>query len=140
MSWNASLPVQFNPYFETAPAQARTSFPTIRMLRDCHVAVVQYYLVATSVMRSRHNEHTWDNAELHENAVRVCGLAFTAESPPVMVNSFGPISFMCRYLQGEPLRTDLMRRLLASQRETGWPVQRIIDDLEHHWSMEDNNI
>ena len=130
--WRSSLPIQFTPYFETPQGQAN-SFPIIRMLRDCHVAVLQYCIVTGSVLRS-HDLRQEGGKQLQEDAGKICGLAFTSESAAVMVNSFGPISFSCRYLQSRALQIDLVRRLQACRKETGWPVQRMIDDLELHWS------
>ena len=133
--WCESLPVQFTSYYET-PHDIQSMFPTIRMLRDCHVSVIQYYLVTKSVLGSAHT--TIDNNEiehrLNEYAARICGLAFTSESSAVVVNSFGPISFSCRFLQGRALQIELIRRLQGCRKETGWPVQRIIDDLEQCWT------
>ena len=132
--WQGSLPARFAPYFETQFSQHHNIFPTIRMLRSCHVAVNQYCLVLNSVLRSINPVAEGNEAMLHQNAVRLCGLAFTSDSAAVIVNSFGPISFSCRYLRGKPLQTELIRRLHGCRKETGWPVQRIIDDLERCWS------
>ena len=132
--WQSSLPTRFTPYFEPAFSHHHKILPTIRMLRDCHVAVLQYCLVLDSVLKSINPATEENEAKLHQNAVRLCGLAFTPDSPAVMVNSFGPISFSCRYLRGKPLRMELTRRLHGCRKETGWPVQRIIDDLERCWT------
>lgn len=132
--WQSSLPAPFTPYFETPFSQPHNIFPTIRMLRGCHVAVFQYCLVLNSVLRSTNPSAEENKAMLHQNAVRLCGLAFTSDSPAVIVNSFGPISFSCRYLRGRPLQMELIRRLHGCRKETGWPVQRIIVDLERCWT------
>ena len=131
--WRSSLPIQFTPYFETSMGHATNTFQTIRMLRECHVAVLQYCLVTASVIQSQQSSPVIID-ELEQIAVKVCGLAFTAESPAVVVNSYGPISFCCLYLRSKTLQMELFRRLQASRKDTGWPVQRIIDDLERHWT------
>ena len=134
--WRTSLPAQFTPYFEESRDKGIVVIPIIRMVRDCHVADLQYILVGESVITSQESGGE-DLNELHDNAVMICGLAFTAESPPVVVNSFGPISFSCRYLQGKALQMELIRRLHGSRKETGWPVQRIINDLEKVWASQE---
>jgi hypothetical protein len=133
--WCEALPVQFTPYFETRHQQ-QSRLPTIRMLRDCHVSVVQYRLVTRSVLDSPHNAIGVEG-RLHDYAARICGLAFTSESPAVVVNSFGPISFACQFLKGQSFRLELIRRLHGCRKETGWPVRRIIDDLEQYWAQAD---
>ena len=136
-TWCGSLPIQFKPYFET-PYQQQNTLPTIRMLRACHVSVFQYCLVTKCVLGSAQATiNSESERQLHEHAVRICGLAFTSESAAVVVNSFGPISFSCRFLQCHPLRLELVRRLHGCRKETGWPVQRIIDDLEQYWAQAD---
>ena len=136
--WRASLPTQFTPYIEEPSGEVLHTLPSIRMLRDCHVAVLQYCLVTVSVLQSTQTYPETIGGPLHDNAARICGLAFTADSPAVVVNSFGPLSFSCRYLKHRALQADLIARLLACRRETGWPVQRIVDDLERHWRSEED--
>ena len=132
--WIRGLPVQFTPYFDTGTERAMTSFPKIMMLRTCHVATLQYCCVTSAVLESKMPTSDDFKDRLHTYAIRICGLAFTSESPAVVVNSFGPISFSCQFLQGKPLQLDLIRRLHACRKETGWPVQRIISDLKQCWA------
>ena len=136
LDWMASLPTQFRPYFETPTLDSPTTFPMIRMLQDCHVATLQYCLVTISVLQYQQSNLQDTKKSLQVNAIRICGLAFTSDSPAVIVNSFGPISFSCRYLLHTSFRMELVRRLQSCRKETGWPVQRIIDDLERHWSSD----
>ena len=132
--WHSSLPRQFVPYFESDVEDSADTLPVIRMFRDCHVSVLQYCITRMTVLLSVQSDTLEVRDQFHANAVRLCGLAFTAKSPAVMVNSFGPISFVCRYLKNETLQQDLVARLMACRKEIGWPVQRIINDLEAHWA------
>lgn len=140
--WYKALPDQFNPFFDSSGDDNTSVFPTVRLLRDCHVAVAQYCLVTTSLASQidRINGHQMAiEKHLHNNAVRLCGMAFSSNSPAVLVNSFGPISYCGRHIQGRPLQADLIRRLHACGKETGWPVGRMIDDLESYWTEANSN-
>lgn len=68
-------------------------------------------------------------------AIKVCALAFTSGSVAVIINSFGPISFCGRLLVSRSQQSELVRRLHGWRKETGWPVQRLIDELESHWAL-----
>lgn len=49
-------------------------------------------------LRSNTNEVGDTRGNVLENCgLDLCGIAFTADAPPVLVNSFGPIAF-CKYL------------------------------------------
>lgn len=133
-TWTPSLPAHFWPYHETLIDDAPSTFPTIRMLQNCHTAVAQYNLVSTSILSTHEVAPSKYGRRLHANAVKVCGLAFTSNSAAVIVNSFGPISYCCRFLCGDGLRLELVRRLQACRKETGWPVHRMIEDLQQHWA------
>ena len=142
-----------------------------------------YFLVALSLLASKSSSHvqradilelvtlyqsdfcpsTERHVMLEAAALEVCGLAFTANSSPVIVNTFGPISFCksgpfespndvpvqrrltglepegARFVRGEAARNDIIRHLSASQRTTGWPVQRIVQSLQRYWNTELGN-
>lgn len=98
---------------------------------------------------------------LERCAVEICGIAFTANSPPVVVNCFGPIAFcqscpvclslclsLCNsitsvpnapnriggpFIRDEAAQQELVRRLMACKRTIGWPVQRLVADLQLAW-------
>lgn len=134
-TWKLALPEHFHPFFDSSASGATCVFPTIRILRDCHVAVLQYYLVTKILLHQCLGlHHDADPTSLAStNAARICGLAFTSNSPAVLVNSFGPISYCGRFIRAPSLQVDLIRRLHACGKETGWPVQRMIDDLNQVW-------
>ncbi|KXJ94714.1 hypothetical protein Micbo1qcDRAFT_202540 [Microdochium bolleyi] len=76
---------------------------------------------------------------LEAAAMEVCGLAFTSNSPAVIVNAFGPMSFCGRFIRSEAVQNDIVRHLTACQKMTGWPVQRIITRLGESWKAELGN-
>ncbi|KAF4877202.1 Kanamycin B dioxygenase [Colletotrichum siamense] len=43
----------------------------------------------------------------------LCGLAFTANMPAVVVNAFGPIAFCARFIRSEASQQEVIRRLMA---------------------------
>lgn len=135
--WQHSLPERFSPFYDSTGDESYSVFPIIRLLRGCHVAVAQYGLLTESLIYDIAPEpHGKQDSErfLHEQAVRLCGMAFTSNSPAVLVNSFGPIAHCGRHIRNPAQQADLIRRLHASGKDTGWPVQRMIDDLNQHWS------
>ena len=131
--WSESLPSQFTPFYDDTSGVTPAVFPTIRLLRDCHVAVVQYGLVTASLLAENTASSELEST-LEANAIRICGLAFTSSSPTVLVNSFGPISYCGCHIRDQALQADLIRRLHSSQKDTGWPVQRMIEGLEKYWN------
>lgn len=134
--WRSSLPDQFTPFHDSSIESPYDAFPTIRCLRDCHVATAQYCLVTESLLceaRETHHNTSKPESSLNANAIRLCGMAFTSNTPAVLVNSFGPISYCGRHISSRVLQADLIRRLHACGKETGWTVQRIIDELSKSW-------
>ncbi|RMZ31184.1 hypothetical protein D0859_04729 [Hortaea werneckii] len=131
--WHDSLPTHFRPYHDSVEGSG-SIFPIIRMLAECHASVAHYYLVAKSIVAMHQAEEASSQTNLHCWAIRLCGIAFSYDTPAVIVNWFGPVSYCGRYLQDESLQTDLIRRLQSYKRETGWPVQRFVDDLKRHWA------
>lgn len=134
--WHRSLPAQFESFSETVRWQGSTSFTNMWMLNDCHVAVMQYYLVARMLIAIGSDRELLDSSAsimVRESAVKICALAFTSGQAAVLVNSFGPITFCGRYIADAALQQELLLRLRASGRDTGWPVQRMIDQLVDTW-------
>lgn len=94
--WRSQLP--FHAYHESDGGV----FPRIQMVQDCHgepcnvsrclaltasVAALQYWHVAMILLtREKDNEN-----EAHARAI--CGMAFSAASDSVVVNSYGPICY-----------------------------------------------
>ncbi|KAM0425160.1 hypothetical protein ACHAPT_009721 [Fusarium lateritium] len=72
-------------------------------------------------------------------AVEICGIAFTTKTPSVLVNAFGPIAYCARFINAEPARQELARQLLACKSSIGWPVERLINNLESFWRSEKVN-
>lgn len=90
-----------------------------------------------------------------EQALEVCGLAWTNENDSARVNAFGPLAF-CeyhqssrpirstsvwlglggRYLQQQHHQEALVKLFYHCSLSTGWPVEEIIHDLRVHWTAE----
>ncbi|KAK1689733.1 hypothetical protein BDP55DRAFT_651409 [Colletotrichum godetiae] len=146
--WRKSLPTRFEP-FSTVDRGLGLALPSIWLLRDHHAAALHYQLVAKIILCIRANSqqlshlqstlddriNTQDTRDdtLELLALDVCGVAFTANTPSVQVNAFGPIAFCARFIRTEASRQELIRRLLACKRTIGWPVQRLVSDLEAGW-------
>lgn len=136
--WRNTLPGRLAPYLEPGADENTAVFPNIYMLQDCHVATLQYHTTAFSILvRSVGTPESVDKT-INLNAIRLCGLVFTSGSPMVIVNSFGPISWCCKYLKSKSLQEELVRRLHGFRKQTGWPVQRIAANLQEHWTARDN--
>lgn len=97
------------------------------------MAVVQYSLATASLLAEEAVSFELESI-LEINAFRLCGLAFTSNSPAVLVNSIGPISHFGLHIREQALQADLIRRLHWSRKDTGWPVQRMIEGLEKYWN------
>ncbi|KAK2066157.1 hypothetical protein LY76DRAFT_611139 [Colletotrichum caudatum] len=150
--WRSGLPPRFAPFARTERGLG-LALPSIWMLRDCHAAALHYRLVSMSLLcthatperlsdlRALLDDEDGARADITEHdfaeslALDVCGVAFTTDAPAVQVNSFGPIAFCARFFSAEPARHELIRRLLACRRTIGWPVQRLIADLEAEWGV-----
>ncbi|KAK2475442.1 hypothetical protein H9L39_13035 [Fusarium oxysporum f. sp. albedinis] len=126
-------------------------FPAIWFLQPCHAAILHYYLVAMTIVciytspKSLEGLGGLDLPELEsqskeqflENfALEICGVAFTAKVPSVLVNAFGPIAFCARFIKAEASQQELIRQLLACKSTIGWPVERLIGDLKTSWGMD----
>ncbi|KAJ4257537.1 hypothetical protein NW762_008661 [Fusarium torreyae] len=69
-------------------------------------------------------------------ALEICGIAFTAKTPSVLVNAFGPIAYCARFIRDEASQQELIRQLLACKSSIGWPVERLIGDLRTFWETD----
>ncbi|KIW23954.1 uncharacterized protein PV07_09700 [Cladophialophora immunda] len=125
-AWNLSVP--FQPYHESHEGV----LPKIQMVEDCHVAAMQYWHVAQILL----DLHTGSPVDFEAHARAICGMAFSANSDPVVVNSYGPICYSAQWLSRDDARRELVNHLLDSQKRTGWPVQAIIKKLKHSWAGE----
>ncbi|KAK0372646.1 hypothetical protein CLIM01_10003 [Colletotrichum limetticola] len=146
--WLESLPSRFEPV-STVERGLGLALPSIWLLRDHHAAALHYQLVATTILCIHASpqqlsslQNTLDGRDgrqdtkddiLEHLALDVCGVAFTANTPSVQVNAFGPIAFCARFIRIEASRQELIRRLLACKRTIGWPVQRLVSELEAGW-------
>ncbi|KAM5523416.1 TPR domain-containing protein [Fusarium oxysporum f. sp. phaseoli] len=151
-SWRNSCPRHMKPY-SRLQGEITTShlFPAIWFLQPCHAAILHYYLVAMTIVciytspKSLEDLGGLDLPELEsqskeqflENfALEICGVAFTAKVPSVLVNAFGPIAFCARFIKAEASQQELIRQLLACKSTIGWPVERLIGDLKTSWGMD----
>ncbi|KAJ4142157.1 hypothetical protein NW765_016406 [Fusarium oxysporum] len=132
-SWRNSCPRHMKPYSRL------------------QAAILHYYLVAMTIVciytspKSLEGLGGLDLPELEsqskeqflENfALEICGVAFTAKVPSVLVNAFGPIAFCARFIKAEASQQELIRQLLACKSTIGWPVERLIGDLKTSWGMD----
>ncbi|KAJ2903069.1 uncharacterized protein MKZ38_010490 [Zalerion maritima] len=164
--WLMARPTSLNPY-SVHEGDAASGNPLQKMwfLQDCHAATVHYQLISVTILISiasspdqlakicsgkalldplkataEAGRSTATREELLEQyASAVCGIAFTTPSPPVMVNAFGPISYCARFCRDAPTRDEIVRRLTASKKTTGWPVERMIKNLNESWAKTDES-
>ncbi|KAI0472415.1 hypothetical protein F4859DRAFT_103928 [Xylaria cf. heliscus] len=151
--WLSDLPTYFKPY-SRATLSHLPGFPTVYMLKACHAASRHYCLVSlamlaiyaqTAMQIERLISITLSmdllvaaivsREDLLEHiGLEICGIAFTSNEPSVLVNAFGPISYCAKYIRAEASQQEVVRHLVASKKATGWPIQKIISDLQQHWT------
>jgi hypothetical protein len=109
--WSSTLPARFRP-FSRQERGLGLCLPCIRMLQDCHVAALHYQLVCIAILCTKatpenmarmktltliknHMEEFGESKEemTERCGLDICGIAFTTNSPPVLVNAFGPMAF-----------------------------------------------
>ncbi|KAI1132186.1 hypothetical protein F5Y10DRAFT_6878 [Nemania abortiva] len=150
--WLSNLPAHFEPFSRaTLPL---SNLPTVYMLKACHAASRHYCLVSLAVLaiHTRTAMQVDDLASLASRmgflvgtittredllekiGLEVCGIAFTSNEPSVLVNAFGPISYCAKYIRTEVSQQEVVRHLVASKKTTGWPIQRMISDLQQCWT------
>lgn len=100
------------------------TFPSIRMLKDCHVAAMHYYHVGMCMLEPDSRV---------SSAAEIIGLAMCAESEPVIVNAYGPICFSSGWIENGKQRQVLEGWLRSTQKKTGWSVDGLIAKLQQRW-------
>ncbi|KAI1346008.1 hypothetical protein F5Y01DRAFT_37756 [Xylaria sp. FL0043] len=151
--WLLELPAHFQPYSRaTLPSLSR--LPTVHTLKQCHAASWHYCLVSVAILATHAQTRvqvddlsslasrtglivgTIAGKEdlLEQIGLEICGVAFTSNDAPVLVNAFGPISYCARYIRTEATQQEVVRYLIASRKATGWPVQQIVSALQRHWT------
>ncbi|KAG8673348.1 hypothetical protein FPOAC2_06791 [Fusarium poae] len=143
-SWRRACPDHTRPFSR----EVITShlFPAAWFLQPYHAAILHYHLVTMTFVCLRGqlealedldtlNIEAGSKEQILENFAReICGIAFTAKVPSVLVNAFGPIAFCARFIRQEPMQQEVIRQLLACKSSIGWPVERLITDLKAHWA------
>jgi hypothetical protein len=139
-------------------------------LLTCTAAILHYYLVALTIIFVNASPSSIDDFTdldalglesgskeklLEAFALEICGIAFTAKIPSVLVNAFGPIAYCkcplptkflsffgdtddplgARFIQSEASQRELVRQLLACKSSIGWPVERLVRDLKVSWGL-----
>ncbi|KAL7793688.1 hypothetical protein V8C37DRAFT_377893 [Trichoderma ceciliae] len=153
-SWLDELPLQVKPFSKGRSVTPSTvdELPHLWFLQDFHASARQYALTSLSILvvyaplgrllmlpRVRDDIDVvaadLSKADLLEAlALEICGIAFTANIPSVLVNSFGPIAYCGKFIRSEAARHEVIRRLSASRRLVGWPVERLVASLEGSWT------
>uniref|UniRef100_L2GG77 Phytanoyl-dioxygenase n=1 Tax=Colletotrichum fructicola (strain Nara gc5) TaxID=1213859 RepID=L2GG77_COLFN len=128
-SWSADLPARFRP-FSKEDRGLGLSLPSIWMLRDCHASALHYRLVCVAILCAQatpknvaklrqflEQDHKMGDTKeevLEACGLDLCGIAFTANIPAVLVNAFGPIALCARFIRSEASQQEVIRRLMAS--------------------------
>ncbi|THW99752.1 hypothetical protein D6D13_09947, partial [Aureobasidium pullulans] len=119
--WKEGLPTSYEPY--SRASKEGNVFPSAWYLRPWHIAAAEYYLTAQTLLLLHNSDTVLDV----KNVEGLCGIAYTNESKAARVNAFGPMAFYPKQREG------LKQLLLTSSLEVGWPVHRILEDLETFW-------
>ncbi|KAI0453147.1 hypothetical protein F5B21DRAFT_304297 [Xylaria acuta] len=151
--WLSDLPTHFN-HFSRAKLPSLPRLPTVHMLKACHAASRHYCLVSLAML-AIHSQTALQMERLislasstdffvgtiiakedllEQIGLEICGIAFTSNEPSVLVNAFGPISHCAKYIRTEASQQEVVRHLVASRKTTGWPIQKMISDLQRHWT------
>ncbi|KAK7213752.1 hypothetical protein V2G26_020930 [Clonostachys chloroleuca] len=150
--WIKARPDRLGP-FSRRPAIVGTPspLPSLYFLHESHGSTMHYYLVTLTILAlhlpdgqrldrlKAIDAFPRDNAPLskqqfvHNIALDICGIAFSSKIPTVLVNAFGPMAYCARLINDEPARQELKRQLLACKKTIGWPVERLVGDLELAW-------
>ncbi|KAL2134550.1 hypothetical protein VTI74DRAFT_11522 [Chaetomium olivicolor] len=143
--WRLALPAHCTPFSRANPLPGEV-FPSIWMLRDCHAAARHYFLVALYLLGHAASASDLEELKVLEPtgarsredflewcALDIVGIAFTCGSQAVLVNAFGPIAFCSRSLRLAAAQQELIRLLNPCAKTIGWPVQRMITDLQNRW-------
>ncbi|KAJ9355809.1 transcriptional regulator family: Fungal Specific TF [Paecilomyces variotii] len=144
--WKADLPRTFEPVSLSIPR--KTKFAELVMFHGWHIAAMQYYYTAESILTlaapTSAGQNAWQKAEhinnmrrkLESNAIQLCSLAISNESNAARVNAFGPICFCGPWITDAEQRIELVGALRLWQDITAWPVDMIIHILSTAWQTE----
>ncbi|KAM0343430.1 hypothetical protein ACHAPU_008611 [Fusarium lateritium] len=151
-AWRDACPDHMKPFSRLDDITGTSHhFPAIWFLQPCHAAILHYYLVALTILSVHTPPSSIDGLDslgiigleleskeqvLETLALEICGIAFTAKIPSVLVNAFGPIAYCARFIQAEPSQQELIRQLQACKLTIGWPVERLIGDLRASWGVD----
>ncbi|OIW27789.1 hypothetical protein CONLIGDRAFT_682805 [Coniochaeta ligniaria NRRL 30616] len=153
-SWRAELPRHFQP-FSSAKVASISALPSVRVLQNCHAASHHYCLTSLMILVQQ-GESSPEKAQklrsllhvmgsdapdlemeaedlLEHLALQICGIAFAANAPAVLVNAFGPMSYASRWIRNSAAREELAKVLLACKKNTGWPGERLVTDMRSSW-------
>ncbi|KAI1173035.1 hypothetical protein F4777DRAFT_590108 [Nemania sp. FL0916] len=156
--WVAGSPRHFQPVSRSILPLTR--LPIVHMRKTCHVASRYYCLVSfaalatrgtpsqvgllmtiavygglvVNIMKTKEDIIRTKEDLLEQIGLEICGVAFTSNDPSVLVNAFGPISYCARYIRDEASQQEVLRRLMASKKVTGWPVEKIAAELQGYWT------
>lgn len=150
--WIKARPDRLGP-FSRRPAIVGTPnpLPSLYFLHESHGSTMHYYYVTLTILAlhlpdtqrldrlkaidafPRDNTLLTKQQFLHNIALDICGIAFSSKIPTVLVNAFGPMAYCARLINDEPARQELKRQLLACKKTIGWPVERLVGDLESAW-------
>ncbi|ETS76945.1 hypothetical protein PFICI_10819 [Pestalotiopsis fici W106-1] len=162
-SWYSSLPLYMHP-FSTGTQAARSiegPLPRSWFLQDTYASAMHYFLTATCVLTTCASENQLPHMAqlsgigkdktpskediLEYSSLNICGIAFTTNTPSVLVNAFGPM-FYCEsflslkecaeaysipqggnFIRQEAARQEIIRHLHACKKIVGWPVERVVN-------------
>lgn len=138
--WHKGLPSRFEPYSKIIDEEGN-QLPSIWFLRDYYIGAMQHFLICKLLLVIRAPPagampHPPDlGAVLEDYALDLCGMTFTSSSPAVIVNGFGPMCFAGAFIRNEPQRDELVRQILGTKREIGWPGHVIVQKLQYRWNQ-----
>ncbi|EHK47661.1 hypothetical protein TRIATDRAFT_316693 [Trichoderma atroviride IMI 206040] len=155
-TWLKNVPSNIKPFSRSqrVAVSAVGELPHFWFLQDFHASARQYALLALNILTAFAplNQlpmlpEICDGSDkiigdvkkedlLEAFALEICGIAFTANIPSVLVNSFGPIAYCGKFIRSEATRQEVIRRLSACKRSVGWPVERLISSLKDSWAAE----
>ncbi|KAK5988203.1 Kanamycin B dioxygenase [Cladobotryum mycophilum] len=145
------LPSHVKPFSSGRSATSSAALPQRWFLQDYHASAMHYLLVSACILvvsappgeqwrLQASDDSGGDESELgkqdllEQYALEICGVAFTTNIPSVLVNAFGPIAYCGKFIRSEPARQEIIRRLSACKKSTGWPVARLITNLQVSWA------
>ncbi|KAL2005614.1 hypothetical protein VTN00DRAFT_10107 [Thermoascus crustaceus] len=155
--WQKSLPGSFQPISPNDTSVGHpnsSSFPELWLFRGWHVAGLQYYHTAmtillllsepVSISTSTSLLNAWHRTlqmktihrELEYHATQLCALAISNDSKAARVNAFGPISFCGVWIRDPAQRNELLNGLREWEKTIAWPVETIVRALSTSWSVE----